>query len=47
MKRSLLAVFAGCVLLRWPALGQDAAPAAPAAQEQADDTVKRERGRGA
>src|SRR5687768_13560946 len=41
MKRSLLAVF-GCALAAWPALGQEAAPAAPAAQDQADDTVKRE-----
>ena len=43
MKRSLLAVFAGAALAAWPAFGQEAAPAAPAAQEEkADDTVKRE-----
>lgn len=42
MKRSLLAVFAACGLSAWPAVGQEAAPAAPAGQEQAEDTVKRE-----
>lgn len=42
MKRSLLAVFAAYALAAWPAVGQEAAPAAPAAEDQADDTVKRE-----